>query len=204
MGELVHLHDAHEQTQMLLPWKANGALDAQDAALVEGHLAECEQCRGDLAAELALRGHYAATPAPAIPRPRDRIEAILPGSGVTLLRRRVALGWALAGQVAVAAAATVAVVANWPAAAPRDDYRLLASAAQPAKGNAIVLFAPEMAERDLRAALDAAGARIVGGPTASGAFVLQIDAGKRTARLGTLRRTPHVLLAEPIDPASAP
>jgi hypothetical protein len=204
MGELVHLHDAHEQTQMLLPWKANGTLDAQDAALVEGHLAECEQCRGDLAAELALRGLYAAAPAPAAPRARDRIDAILPGSGVALLRRRVALGWALAGQAAVAAAAAVAIVANWPAAAPRDDYRLLASAAQPARGNVIVLFAPEMAERDLRAALDAAGARIVGGPTPSGAFVVQVDAGTRTAVLGKLRQTRQVLLAEPIDPASGP
>ena len=82
MGNVLHLHDAHEQAQLLLPWLANGTLDAQDAALVEAHLAECEACRTELASELALRDRYAAMPAPAGPQARDRIEAILPGSGV--------------------------------------------------------------------------------------------------------------------------
>ena len=136
--------------------------------------------------------------------PRDPPD-VLPGSGVAILRRRISLGWAVAAQAAVAAAATVAIVASWPASKPTEDYRLLASAsAQPAKGNAIVLFAPEMTARDLRGALDAAGARIVGGPTASGAFVLQVDQATRTEVLGKLRGSKQVVLAEPIDPASGP
>ena len=205
MGTILHLHDAHEQVQLLLPWRANGTLDAQDAALVEAHLAECEECRTELASELALRDRYAAAPVAVAARSRDRAMAILPGSGVAILRRRISLGWAVAAQAAVAAAATVAIVASWPASKPTEDYRLLASAsAQPAKGNAIVLFAPEMTARDLRAALDAAGARIVGGPTASGAFVLQVDQATRTEVLAKLRGSKQVVLAEPIDPASGP
>jgi anti-sigma factor RsiW len=203
MGNVLHLHDAHEQVQLLLPWRANGTLEAQDAALVEAHLAECEECRADLADELALRANYAAMPAAVAPRSRGRVEAALPRSGVALLRRRVPLGWALGAQAAVAAAA-LAMVASWPVPPQRDDYQLLASKAQPAKGNAIVLFAPETTERDLRAALDSAGARIVNGPTASGAFVLQLDQASRIAGLGKLRGNRQVLLAEPIDPASGP
>ena len=52
---------------MLLPWYVNGTLDATEAALFEAHLAQCEECRADLAANRALREAYAEAPVTAEP-----------------------------------------------------------------------------------------------------------------------------------------
>ena len=62
-----------------------------------------------------------------------------------------------------------------------------------------MLFAPDTAERDLRAALNRAGAKLVDGPTASGAYVVELSASQRAAALEHLRASRHVVLAEPID-----
>jgi anti-sigma factor RsiW len=54
MAEIIRLRGSpHEQAQQLLPWYVNGTLEADEAALVEAHLAECAECRADLAAEQA-------------------------------------------------------------------------------------------------------------------------------------------------------
>ena len=208
MGTLLHLHDAHEQTQTLLPWYLNGTLTPPEQALVVAHLAECGECRADLAAETALQGQLAdlqvGTEADA-----DRGWAVLrarvaAGAGeakverLPLLRRRVALGWMLAGQAAVAACAVIAFMAV-PRAEPEPGYRLLGSPPQPAGGNAIVLFTPDATEQDLREALQQAGGRIVDGPTASGAYVIRVPEAELDRALDYLRGTPEVTLAEPIS-----
>jgi hypothetical protein len=47
-------------------------------------------------------------------------------------------------------------------------------------------------------------ARIVDGPTASGAYVVRITPASRAQALDGLRSTPQIVLAEPIDPGSQP
>jgi anti-sigma factor RsiW len=65
MGELLHLRgDPHEATMLLLPWYVTGAIEPGDRLLVDAHLAGCEECRGELAAERRLRAAVADLPAP--------------------------------------------------------------------------------------------------------------------------------------------
>jgi anti-sigma factor RsiW len=210
VGDLLQLRDAHEQAQLVLPWRVNGTLDPGEAALLEAHLAECEECRQDLAANFALRELYADLPMasePARPALLGALEAGAPppgGSTWRFLRRRVSSGWGRAAQAAVAAAAAVALVLIVAPSERDGDYQLLGSETSEQQGNAIVLFSPDTAERDLRAALDQAGARLVDGPTASGAYIVRVPADQRGAALEGLRALPQVILAEPIDAAGGP
>lgn len=194
---------------MLLPWHVNGTLEPAEAAWFEAHLAECADCRADLQAEEALRIEVAGMPVEADRsslRVFDRIAA-RPKPPVaapwSLLRRRITLGWALAGQAAIAAAAVGVFVLVTPA--PRDgEYRLLGSEPDTTRGNVIVLFSPDTAERDLRAALIRTGARLVDGPTASGAYIVRVPDATRDSVLDRLRQVPQVVLAEPIDAGGDP
>ena len=210
MGDLLQLRDTHEQAQMLLPWRVNGTLEPGDAALLEAHLAECEECREDLAANLALRELYAGMPATnQLDRPAllGALDARLPPPGHSswrFLKRQLSSGWGRAAQAAVAAAAAVTVVLLIAPAEQDGEYRLLGSDTAEPQGNAIVLFSPDTAERDLRAALEQAGARLVDGPTASGAYIVQVPAARRTEALEGLRGLPQVILAEPVDAVGGP
>ena len=120
------------------------------------------------------------------------------------IARRIPLGWALAGQAAAAAA--VALFFMWPQAnrETASTYRLLGAEEARPTGNVIVLFAPDATERELRAALEQAGGRLVDGPTASGAYIVQVAPEKRPAALARLRATSQVVLAEPVDAGAAP
>lgn len=209
MGSLLHLHDAHERAQLLLPWYVNRTLEGAESALLEAHLAECAECRADLAAERLLSAELATMPEPEPAELASRPvhgTRLRPSSRRRFVARRVPIGW-VAGASA-AAAAVVAALLLWPPAAPEPaaetGYRLLGSEAGSAAGNAIVMFAPTATEPQLRAALEAAGARLVDGPTASGAYIVHLAPADRPAALERLRGTDQVVLAEPIDGVSAP
>jgi hypothetical protein len=91
-----------------------------------------------------------------------------------------------------------------PAPAAGAHYHALAARPSPRDGNIVVMFRPDVSERDMRAALLADQARLVDGPTAAGAYVVSVPPARRAAVLTTLRRRAGVLMAEPIDPAGAP
>jgi len=207
VGDLLHLRDAHERAQMLLPWHANGTLDPAEAAWFEAHLRQCAECRADLAADKKLRNHVASLPLdiePVSPPRFDRIAATSERHGgvpAGFFRRRIVLGWAIAGQVAAAAAIAAFMVLS-PVQQDRG-YHLLGSEPGQTSGNAIVLFAPNATERELREALTGSGARIVDGPTASGAYVVRAPVDTRDRALEYLRRLPQVILAEPIEGSEA-
>jgi len=213
MAEIIRLRGSpHEQAQQLLPWYVNGTLDADEAAMVEAHLAECAECRADLAAERVLAREVAALPIDvehAWSMLSDRIDAAGPprrlAEPVPFLRRKVAIGWALGGPLAAAAAVAFAVAVVPGAPSPvGETYRALGSAPTVAPGNALVMFRPDTRDSDLRAALTKAGARVVDGPTASGAYVVRIAPANRAQALDGLRAMPQIVLAEPIDPGSQP
>jgi hypothetical protein len=201
--------DRHEEIRKLLPWYETGRLAAAEAARVEAHLRDCADCQAELRSERELHAAVAGleldvehgwselrsrldVPPAAADRTagRARVRAVLGGRG-----RR----WALAATVALAVAAGLALPRFEPA-----RYRTLGAAPPAAAGNLIVVFQPDTAERDLRGALRASGARLVDGPTAADAYVLRAPAESRPAALAKLRSDPHVVLAEPIDPAGSP
>jgi hypothetical protein len=195
--------------QRLIPWFVNGSLDGSDEALVRAHLETCGECRADVARENVLREAIAAMPSgedhgwaglrdKVLQRPPIAKRGIVPS-----LRRPIPLGWALAGQLAVAASVAVAFVTLSPAE-PRAEYRLLASPDQTGSGNVIVLFSPETTEADLRRELTAVEARIVDGPTASGAYILRVTARDQAKAIAQLRAAGEVVLAEPLSTGSTP
>ena len=210
MGNIIRLHpDAHERTQEWLPWYANGTLEQDETELVEAHLQECAECRreleldramGRLVADLDLdveRGWTAIRPkveanplaGSRLPRPRWR-------SSPTA--RRFAIPWTVAAPAA-AASLVVGMFVGLPTAREEAPYRALGSATEASAGNVILLFKPDATERDMRSALDQAGARLVDGPTASGAYVARVPAQSQAAALERLRRMDQVMLAERID-----
>lgn len=209
MNNVIKLHDdPHEQTQMLLPWYVNGTLDTAEAAMVEAHLVECAECRGELQFERAMGrrvGGLSVDVEQGWAAMRQRLETAAeetptPGTArvTPFLRRRVTLGWAIAGQAAAAALVLVAVGSLRQTPETKEYHVLGAATAEPA-GNIVVLFRPDTSERDIRTLLDGAQARMVEGPLTTGAWVLRVDRARRDAVVGQLRASPRITLVEPLD-----
>jgi hypothetical protein len=82
------------------------------------------------------------------------------------------------------------------------SFRTLSDApAATAGGNAIVMFAPGIDAAEARSLIGATGARIVGEPSSTGAWQLDIDPSRRDAVLSALRAKPQIAMAEAIDGA---
>src|SRR6202012_2249105 len=142
MGRVISMPgDPHQQVQTLLPWYMNGTLDAGEVAAVEAHLAECGECRDDLAVERAIGQDMAGVPLD-IDRGwaamRNRIErspqpdAASPEEPTNVvplrrnwLQRSVPVRWALAAQAAAAVLILGAGPLMMPMAAPEPLYHAL-------------------------------------------------------------------------------
>jgi anti-sigma factor RsiW len=205
MAEIFALKPSeHDAVQQLLPWHVNGTLSAEETARVDAHLAECEDCRQDLAAERELAREVALLPLDvdegwqamalrmgAAPAGNDN-----PRAG--LLRRPVPAGWAVGGAIAASLALTLAATSLQRPAVPDQTFRTLGSPASNAAGQVIVLFRPDTTEQQMRTILAAEGARVIDGPTAAGAYVLRLDGGSAADAVSALRQSHEVVLAEPI------
>jgi len=200
MADIIRLNgDIHAQTQHLLPWFVTGALTGKEAAQVEKHLAECADCRADLEIETTLAREVRTLPCDVergwatLKARLDEVKA--PQRKAALFDRPVPLGWAVAAQ----AASVAVLVATYILAQPQLVYRTLGAPPSAARGNLMVIFRPDSSEATLRATLMRNQARIVDGPTAADAYVLQVPADRRPAVLTQLRSDSIVALAQPID-----
>jgi len=210
MSRIILLHDDdHQAVYKLLPWYITGTLDAAERATVDAHLAGCLECRAELTREQALGA--AVKSLPDADRGWDALRARLETPAPPAVRPRTGQSWSWrsmprGAKVAAFAAAQAAVilltVTATPRAAPVAEYRTLSNAPTAAPGNVLVMFRPVARERDMRHALDQAGARLVDGPTSSDGYVLQVAPGERASALAKLRADDTVLLAEPIDAAA--
>lgn len=207
MADIIPLHgDPHEQTQTLLPWYANGNLDPTESAIVDAHLASCAECRAELKTERALAAQVASLTmdmehgwATMV----DKLDAPSPRPApVEFLRRRVAVGWLVAGQIASAAALLLGFYVALPREPVSHTYRALGAQPTTEPGNMLVIFQPDVSEREMRAALLQTDSRLVDGPNTSGAYVLRVAPASRRDVLRQLRGMPQILLAEPVDAGS--
>lgn len=127
--------------------------------------------------------------APGLPRRwRDRLAA----NDGTWLRAAVAAQFC--------AIAVLAALLARPAThldAP-GDYRVLGAAGANGAARLVVTFRPDTPERELRRIVRASGARIVGGPTVTDAWLAGAD-GRLDPVLARLRAEPAVTLAEPLS-----
>ena len=198
--------DHHTQTQNNLPWYVTGQLDERERALVEEHLATCACCREDLESERVLARDVVNLPLSADAgwaelrrrmnsSPRAQRLQQRPIRSSRFLPRGGRFGWLLAAQAVILAAFAYTLV---PA---RDDaiYHTLGSPAEGEVANVIVIFRPDVTEAELRGTLSGHGARIVDGPTASGAFALRVPDDRRDAIVGKLQQDQAIALAQPID-----
>jgi hypothetical protein len=192
----------HQAVQQLLPWLLAGTLDSAELAMTQLHLQECAQCQADLDWQRKLRA-ASASPDSAFDADRafakllPRLQPQAPRTGVLERWRRASaansawLRWTAVAQLAVIGVLSVML------ARPAADYRAMGAAAR-AEGNAVVVFRPDTTERDMRRILQAAGARVVDGPTVTDAYVLALPAAQATAALARLRSEPAVTLAQPL------
>ncbi len=204
MAEIITLRGSgHDGVQELLPWYLNDTLDADERATVDAHLATCEECRAELAGERKLARAVASLPVDVEQGWSALAARIAAKPAVPFWRRRVPIGWA-AGLPVAAAATVAAAFTALPVAAPVQTYTALGSPDTAPKANIVAIFRPTATDRAMRAALDQAGARIVGGPNASGAYMLRVAPEQRSKAIAGLRASPDLVLAEPIDAGAQP
>jgi len=199
----------HLEAQDALPWLANGTLAGAELERVQAHVETCAHCRADLA---LLRTVRAAGPGPdldfdpdrALARLMPQLDAAPPAPAQESLlqrwRNRSAANdgtWLRAAVAAqFCAIAVLAALLARPGAQP-DSYRVLGAAGANGMARVVVTFRPDTPEAELRRIVRASGARIVGGPTVTDAWLVGAD-GQLAPVLARLRAEPAVTLAEPL------
>lgn len=197
-GRIVDLLSApHLATEALLPWLLNGTLEDSERAGVEAHLQSCPQCRAELDRQRAMMSLYAASPVAA--RAADEsLARVLARLDEGPTRRaidglRSALRWWQLGAALQLGAILALGATLWLQLAPTapgdasPPYRGLSDGTSRAAGDALVVFDAAASAAEIRIALQQAGARIVDGPTAAGAYIVRFH-GSPARALDALRR----------------
>lgn len=222
-GRILRLGGAeHDIVQLLLPWYDGGSLDAAEAARVAAHLGSCARCQADMAWQRRLReaAAQAQSPAEAFETSADadrgwaalrgRIDADAALARVRLARAlpaaRAASPWwgAWRWVMALQSAVIVGLAALVVAPLPRDEpYRALGSASRASDASIVVVFRPDASELQIRQALRASDARLVDGPTVTGAYLLTTAPARHAAAIERLRRQSAVLRVESLEAGPA-
>ena len=192
----------HRTAQELLPWFVNGTLAAAEAALVAAHLAQCSRCQADAAALAAVRAvPIDVDSGDSVERGWVALRGRLDARPTETRRTRGRPWWKLSLQLALAAQAVVMLVlvgALIATTARNEPYRAMGSAPAAIEANALAVFRADATEQQMREALRAAGARIVGGPTISDAYLLRL-VDLQPEMLARLRAQPGVLRVESLQ-----
>ncbi|MGH8822478.1 MAG: zf-HC2 domain-containing protein [Rhodoferax sp.] len=220
-GKIIQLDsEDHRAAQALLPWYIVERLDDAERARVEAHLADCPRCRGDVAWQRTLCAmrdepessadveHGLAAVLAKIgadERTQVRTAAVDPAplgdpAHTRFSRRPMAWGWwrwALGFQSA--AILGLAMLLFIPRS-PDHLYRTL-GASTASSANLVVVFRPTATEEEIRQALRASDARLVGGPTVTDAYLLSAAPARRTTALERLRTDPVVIRVDSLDAA---
>jgi len=186
---------AHAALTTLIPWYVNGTLGEEDRRRLDSHLAECLQCRQDLALERQVHGNIAQQaaieylPAPSLKKLLSRIDGIEAAPSSAPLPRALRSGdrrrswsrsWSWQGLTAASVAVTAIAVSvlavdhflqHRNSLAP--DFRTVTSNAPRPRDEVVrAVFAANITLVDLQALLDEAQLRIVAGPTEAGVYSL--------------------------------
>lgn len=225
--------DEHRWAAQALPWQVNGTISAADAARLELHLHDCEQCRRDLETEQALARRLAAgavvdyAPQVGLSRMLQRLDGA-PSYAPTRpewwgrLRRRArgrdghsTLVRAFALQSAVMAVLGLTVTWQMLRPASPPEYGTLAAPAATATAAARlqIVFADDATAGEMRGLLDRVGGRIVSGPSRAGVFLVALREGAPTpdaaerdvqAAVAVLGAEPAVRYVATIPPVTVP
>lgn len=195
----------HAQADRLLPWYVNGTLDNDERAQVEHHLAECAPCRQEAAWLRAVQEQFVEQAdkdevSPKLRRLHRRVARLhgAPRTSSTWHRREKTLAWLAAVQAAVILGLSVIVLHP-----QHDSYRTL-SAAGSQDALLVVMFDPHTREAQMRELVRSSHARIVGGPTETGAYVLRVPEARSAATRKMLLGSPQVTLVEDLSAGGHP
>jgi hypothetical protein len=210
-GSIVKLNaSAHQETQELLPWFVLGTLNEEETALVQEHLGNCPHCQADLALQRKLQGMELPMRAEvdverALAKMRPQLQAQVRGKQQPGIVERIAawreaagrlwMPWVMVAQTAALACLCVVV---WHGQPTVNEYHVLGAKAG-ASGNLVVMFKPQTSEQEMRRILRAGDARLVDGPTVTGAYVLSVSEGTRVQALDALHHEPAVVMAESLE-----
>jgi hypothetical protein len=202
----------HREAWDLIPWLVNGSIQDAGRESLAKHLAGCADCRAELQAQRALfeamnAGPLVeAMPPASLQKLWSRIDAeTAPWTRPPSARQPRRKSTALWRRAAAAAAVLLLGATLFAALQPGREssaatYRTVTDPATLHPDTAIhAVFAGDMPLAELQALLQAAGLRIVAGPTASGVYTLQVVSGASAApALETLRAHAAVRFAEPV------
>ncbi|HSF42013.1 MAG TPA: zf-HC2 domain-containing protein [Thermoanaerobaculia bacterium] len=213
---------AHQRIWDLLPWYVNGTLPSEEQRAVEDHLSACSRCREEVAVchatreALAEAGEVAPSPHPVqLARLLTKVDELESGQGrgrrpfLASLRAFLVPTNPMRALLAVQLAITALLVGLllWQQRQPQTLalYRTL-SASEAPRGDAArvrVLFKENATEKEIREILLRVQGEIVGGPSAFGAYTIEIPTDGETpgALLAHLRSQPQVRFAEPMPAA---
>jgi anti-sigma factor RsiW len=220
----LHNDVVHQEIWELLPWYVNGTLDTQEFQRVEAHLALCALCQEErarccaLATAVRTADDVAWEPSPAhLARLLARLEAAEASASATggrwqrwherwrkgrgiLHSTPPAMRWAFAVQCALVLLLAGGLL--WQSTGRPALYTTLSDATHaPASTNQQIrlVFTEDITERELRSLLTSVHGTITSGPSAAGAYT--IDLPPTTAvpsALEVLRAHRRVRLAEPV------
>jgi anti-sigma factor RsiW len=216
-GELMSTAHVEE----MIPWHVNGTLDADEAARVEAHLAQCEQCRASaqLEAQLVRLSRERRESVDLAPQfGWSRLAARLaPQETATGRREIIPRRWAFAsgqgrwpfagvliGQAAALVLLAVAVVQLSSLRTAR--YVTLTDPVPEVSGPGATLrlvVAPDTSNERFRALLEHVRASIRSGPSVHGVYTVEL-ATAPVAAVAWLRQQPEVRLVEAVHPRSIP
>jgi anti-sigma factor RsiW len=200
----------HGRATELLPWLVNDTLRGGERVRVERHLAECVACRSEMEDLRALQASIAEDDADpvvthAFSRLNARLDGVRPGLSVKQILGWIAAQWQqsrpwLRGAVIAQSAVLAVLIGVLLAQSPPHYYRTLGTTpARAAAGDQIVVvFNASLRETELRSIILDLHARIVDGPSPTGAYTLELAQGEQRAALAKLRSEQAVVFAEPV------
>ncbi|HEU5134526.1 MAG TPA: zf-HC2 domain-containing protein [Steroidobacteraceae bacterium] len=219
--------DTHAEAWALLPWLANGRLPASDREWVEAHVAQCAECRSELAVQQKVAGELndemnrGSSPTSATEEHRSfnklwaRIEAAesaatpggsIKGTGTPVARTSRTVRWLAAAVVVQGFGLALFGFNSLRQSSPPEGY-ITYSEVPPQRLNAPavrIVFAPEASMSDVNTLLMHQGLSIVSGPGTSGNFTAELSADAVASGASAnsvavvISKDPNVTFAQPV------
>ena len=215
--------DTHAEAWALLPWLANGRIQASDREWVEAHVAGCEECRAEVAAQrmMATAMNRGATPETAATdeqrsfnRLWARIEASESASPASVaadaarptMRYSRTVRW-LAAAVVIQGFGLALFGFNalsGPSGISEIETATRSPAARLNAPKVRIVFAPEASIATINTLLAHQGLSIVSGPGTAGNFTAELSAdavasgASANSVADVIAKDPNVTFAQPI------
>jgi hypothetical protein len=219
--------DTHAEAWALLPFLANGRIQASDREWVEAHVVGCEECRAELATQRIMatamnRGATPETEATDEQRSFNRLwarieasESASPASGAAsearpTMRTSRTVRW-LAAAVVIQGFGLALFGFN-ALREPSGDAKLIRTvadgdpASRPNAPTVRIAFAPDASIATVNTLLAHQGLSIVSGPGTAGNFTAELSAdavasgASANSVADVMAKDPHVTFAQPVAP----